>query len=226
MIPMRDDAALGRTDGWANLVNAVRVAAAGRIREVAIVFGSRILRGNRATKAGTFDLDGFASPNHSGLGYIGKDIAYVPDYRPPKFKTERVMIPDRWPTVGWVKSFPGLVPETLRPYLRQLEGCVLETFGSGSLPLEVINEFHTAEIPSVMCLPGNQGPKDAYYFDPGLRVEDRLVVSGRDMTREAAVTKLMWAVGVNREKEGAAQLLRESIAGEMEEEVRPYYGIA
>lgn len=225
MIPMRDDAAMGRTDGWANLVNAVRVAGAARIREVAIVFGNRILRGNRATKAGTFDLDGFASPNHSGLGYIGKDIAYAPEYRPPTFRTERIMIPDHWPTVGWVKSFPGLSPETIRSYLRQLEGCVLETFASGSLPLEIIDELHSAEIPSVMCLPGNQGPKDAFYFDPGLWVEDRLVASGRDMTREACVTKLMWALAVSRDKKAAVELLRQSVAGEMEEEIRPYYGI-
>lgn len=223
MIPMRDEAALGRADGWANLVNAVRVAASGRIPEVVIVFGSVILRGNRATKGLTFALDSFESPNCRPLGTIGKDISYDPGYTLPFAEQRTPAIPERWPRVGWVKSFPGQDSSTLGAYLRGIEGCVLETFGSGSLPLEIIDEIHKAAIPAVMCLPGNQGPLDAFYFDPSLWVEARLVVSGRDMTREASITKLLWAIGVSDDALETTRLLRANLAGEMHGEIRPYY---
>jgi L-asparaginase len=221
-IPMRDSASLGRSDGWANLLGAVRVAGERRIAEVAVVFGSRILRGNRTTKADIFGMDAFASPNYPALGRIGFDVAYSPNYAPPHLAHLPARIPVRWPQIAAVKVFPGLESNVLRALLASgVEGCVVEAYASGYLPPELLGVLTGSGLACAVCLPGNFGPLDAFYYEPTYWIEQGAIVSARDMTREAAITKLMWALGVTDSAQEALALLTTPVAGEMQGQMRP-----
>lgn len=215
-IPLRDEAAMGRSDSWSNLLNAVRVARAAKIHEVAVVFGSRVLRGNRTTKSNVFGLDAFSSPNYPELATVGIDIAYAPGYLPPRYSPRCGQIPERWPRVAAFKAFPGLEPRLMEAMLSSgLDGCVVEVFPSGSLPPELTAVLHAAGLPCLLCLPGSVGIGDTFRYEPGYWIEGNLLVSARDMTREAAIAKLVWSLGVARGDE-ALDLLRSDLAGEMQ----------
>jgi len=223
-IPMRDQAAHGRTDAWANLVSSVLVAGQARIREVAVVFGSRILRGNRATKIRVVELDAIESPNLRELGRIGKDVVYDPAYTPPRFALDGPSIPARWPRVLVVKAVPGLDPELVRAALAQgFDGCALETFSSGSIPPELLAVAERSGIPWLLCMPGYTGISDAFYYEPTYWLERGMIVSGRDMTREAAYCKLMWTLADGRDHEAAVALMKQDLAGEMQATARPVH---
>jgi L-asparaginase len=221
-IPMRDDASYGRTDGWANLVSSVVVASQGRVQEVVVVFGSRILRGNRATKGNVVELDAFESPNFRDLGRVGKEVVYHPAYTAPRFALDGRSIPKVWPRVLFVKAVPGLDQTWLTRALADgVDGCVLETFASGSVPPGVVHAVQRSDIPCLLCLPGATGAADAFYYEPLYWLEGGLIVSGRDMTREAAYCKLMWALADSRNRESVHALLKADLAGEMQTEALP-----
>jgi L-asparaginase len=223
-IPMRDEASNGRTDGWPNLVNAVVAAGDGRIREVAVVFGNAILRGNRVTKTSAVELDAYESPNARPLARIGKHVSYAPDYELPEFKLIAPSIPSHWPRIAFVKCVPGLDALWLKESLANgVDGCVLETFLSGSAPPQVMATAWESGIPWLLCLAGNTGISDAYYHESLYWFERGLLVSGRDITREAAYCKLMWALADSRDTGSAVALLKQNLAGEMQTSARPYH---
>ena len=220
-IPMRDEAADGRTDGWANLVSSVVVASQGRVQEVVVVFGSRILRGNRATKSNVVELDAFESPNFRHLGRVGKDVVYHPEYVAPHFALDGPSIPKVWSRVLFVKAVPGLDRDWLAAALANgVDGCVLETFASGSVPPEVITVVEQSELACLLCLPGATGAADAFYYEPAYWLERGMIVSGRDITREAAYCKLMWALADSRNRESVLALLNADVAGEMQADAK------
>ena len=224
-IAMRDSFALQRSDGWPNLVHAARVAQDGRIAEVSVVFGSRVLRGNRCTKSDAFSLDPFTSPNFPDLARIGIDIAYTPNYRLPHIALSTPAIPARWPRVISIKAFPGLEMATLRSVIQSgVEGCIVEAYSSGMLPPEMIELLSSSGLVCLLSLPASVGQADAFLYEPTYWFETDLMVSGRDMTKEAAITKLMWALAVSHDNLEAGATLKTALAGEMQAEMRPYFG--
>jgi L-asparaginase len=65
-----------RSDGRANLIDSLLIAAEGRAREVCIFFGGKLLRGNRATKYSADELIAFVSPNYPALAETGITVTY------------------------------------------------------------------------------------------------------------------------------------------------------
>jgi L-asparaginase/Glu-tRNA(Gln) amidotransferase subunit D len=222
-IAMRDPLAFQRSDGWANLVNAARVAHEGRIAEVSIVFGSRVLRGNRATKSEVFSLDAFRSPNYPDLARLGIGLAYAAGYQPPALALRQPSIPAHWPRVAAVKVFPGVDLAALRAVIDSgVDGLLVEAYSSGMLPPAVLDLLAASGRLCLLTVPAAVAQTNAFLTEPSYWLEKDLLVSGRDMTREAALTKLLWALAVEQNQADVVATLKTALAGEMQAEVRPY----
>ena len=195
-----------RTDGKENLITAVEIAAAkdaeGRalVPEVGIYFGGHLLRGNRTTKQSAEEFNAFESFNYPHLVDAGVNITY---------HRERILQPD------WTKPmtphfrldnnviifslFPGIREDLIRHIIHtpNLKAIVMRTFGSGNAPQSpwLLNALREGTrngkviVNISQCL---QGAVEMSRYDCGYHLQEAGVISGRDMTVESAVTKLMF----------------------------------
>jgi L-asparaginase len=217
-----------RTDGKENLITAIEIAAAREnglpvVPEVCIYFENRLMRGNRTIKYSAEHFNAFASPNLPPLAEAGLQIRYnrniirYPTVRRPldisgKFDTR----------VSILSLFPGIRRETVHSILHTagLRGVILETYGTGNAPtlgwfIEELRGFMEKGgivLNVTQCLAGSV-EMGLYETSSGLRSAG--VISGRDITKEAAVTKMMILLGSGLPAEKISALLARPLCGEM-----------
>lgn len=218
-----------RTDGRENLMTAVEIAAAkenGRaiVPEVCIYFQNRLFRANRTTKHSAEQLNAFRSDNYPALADVGVSIHYnTPYIRRPDGEGGPLQISPGLDTgVGIVKIFPGIRPGTLEAMLGipGMRGVVLETYGSGNAPTGdwfVRPVGRAVErgliVVNVTQCPGGSVSMDLY--ETGKSLQRAGVVSGRDITTESAVTKLMYLLGLGLSPDRIREEMNRSIRGEI-----------
>ena len=218
-----------RTDGKENIITAVQIAAARKngysvVPEVCIYFDSQLFRGNRTTKKDSAQFSAFASHNYPSLAKAGVDIVYNYDkINYPKNKgvlkintsiDDRVMI---------LKIFPGLNRRYFESVLQlpDLKGIVLESYGSGNMPTStwMINAIKRATKNGIILVNVSQCPGGKVvmgHYETSLELQKAGVVSGRDSTVEAAITKLMFLLGQNLTPEEIKYYLSNNLKGEIE----------
>jgi L-asparaginase len=195
-----------RTDGVANLVNSLlvagyRAADLPRIPEVVLVFADVILRGNRARKMSASSWRGFDSPNYPPLGHIGEHIRIDPMLLRPVPNVESQIFyarPGLSSAVIDIGLFPGLSAAQLEALfgLDGLQGVVLRTFGAGNGPstpefLDPVGRAVANRLTVVSVTQCPEGKVEAGLYENSSGLLERGVLSGIDMTPEAALTKLM-----------------------------------
>ncbi len=197
-----------RTDAKENLISSIEIAADQKngvpvVPEVAIYFESRLFRGNRTSKYNAEEFNAFQSYNFPPLAEIGVHIKYnlhlinkpSPD---SKFKVHSNLNTE----VAILKVFPGINKRTVQAVLNieGLKGLILETYGAGNAPCEYwfINELKRALKKGIVIVNITQcaeGSVEMGMYETSLELEKAGLVSGRDMTTEAAVTKMMYLLG-------------------------------
>jgi L-asparaginase len=211
-----------RTDARENLVGSLLVAAGGQLPEVTVCFGGLVMRGNRVTKVSSTGFAAFESPNFPPLVRLGVAIEPGPAApRPPAEGPLRVA--DLRPvSVAALRLFPGITPELVANVLRPpLSGLVLETYGAGNAPtrdpalLEALASAvgrGVVVVNTTQCLRGGVD-MDGYATGSALRRAG--VVSGADMTPEAALAKLIWLLGQGLEPARVRELAAQDLRGEL-----------
>ena len=199
-----------RTDGKENLITAVEIAAAkdeeghAMVPEVGIFFGGHLLRGNRTTKQSAEEFNAFESFNYPHLVDAGVNITY---------HRERILKPD--------------YAKPMTPHFRliihtpNLKAIVMRTFGSGNAPQSpwLLNALREGTrngkviVNISQCL---QGAVEMSRYDCGYHLQEAGVISGKDMTVESAVTKLMFLQShYPNDPDTVRHLMTQSIRGEM-----------
>lgn len=219
---------VARTDAKENFITALEIAADQThnrpvISEVCIYFNSVLLRGNRARKNESVQFNAFESENYPVLAEAGIKIEYnkpyLKNYEPNVTLKVHKTFDDN---VLILKLFPGVTEKVVRNVLeiKGLRGVVLETYGSGNAPtdewfLKLMKEFIDKGIIIFNVSQCNGGRVSQGRYQTSQFLQEIGVVSGADITTEAAITKLMFALGQSEDIQEVKKILMRSIAGEM-----------
>ena len=212
--PIEED----NTDARVNLEDSVRYAAYDESFGVSMVFDGRVIAGTRARKMRTKSYNAFDSINFPQLAVIqdGQIIQYIREVKPvgqPVFYeklNEKIFV---------FKLIPGMSPDVLMELKNHYDGFVIESYGVGGIPWEGSYSFdevlHTLEEEGKILMMATQvihEGSDMSVYQVGKVAKERYeVMETYDMTLEAAVTKLMWAMGQSSDKETIRRLFYTTI---------------
>ena len=216
-----------RSDAHENFVTALEIAserAAGVpvVSEVCIYFGNLLLRGNRSSKRQSIHFDAFESENYPVLGEAGVVIDYnMSAIRPYQHDSKLTFHNQLNTNVALLKLFPGISRRVVESILQtpDLEGVVLETFGSGNAPTDafLLDSLSDAIERGLVILNISQcsgGRVIQGHYQTSKSLENIGVVSGKDMTTEAAITKMMFLLGKETDYDQVRELLQKPLCGE------------
>lgn len=211
-----------RSDGQANLLNSLHIAANYPINEVTLFFNNQLMRGNRSTKSHADGFNAFTSPNMPPLLEAGINIRLGNGVKINQQPEGSFHVSDITPQpVGVITMYPGISHEVIRNTLLQpVNAMILLTFGVGNAPLnpQLLAQLKNASERGVLvvnltqCLAGKVN-MDGYAT--GCALADAGVISGFDMTPEAALAKLHYLLSKQLSYEQVKIEMQNVLRGEM-----------
>lgn len=217
-----------RTDGKENLITSIEIAATSEkegeplIQEVAVYFDYQLFRGNRSTKYSAENFEAFRSPNYEVLCTAGVNIKYnyVKLYRSKK--SELTLNKNFNSRVISIKLFPGINFSLYTEFFNRdkVDGILLETYGAGNAPS---SEIFKAQLSKFINEGGivlnitqcNSGSVEQGLYKTSSLFNELGVISGADMTSEAAITKLMLTLTDTHSDLSTKEILSSNMRGEL-----------
>lgn len=213
-----------RSDGQTNLLNSLYIAANYPIAEVGLFFNNKLFRGNRTTKAHADGFGAFASPNFPLLLEAGIQIR-VKAGEIAKHSEKKLGVACISPQpIGVVTLYPGITTDIIENILQQpVKALILLTYGVGNAPqnpalLKVLSDASQRGIILVNLTQCLQGKVNMSGYATGNALEAAGVISGSDMTTEAALTKLHYLLSQPLSSDEVRQAMQRSLVGELSED--------
>ncbi|MEM7455457.1 MAG: asparaginase [Planctomycetota bacterium] len=216
-----------RNDARENLKTAMMLAAGYHIPEVTLFFGEVLLRGCRATKSSATKLDAFESPNYPVLGSVETNIEiFNRRIRFPETADDKLTVHQIKPVeIATFRLFPGMSIDVLKNVLlRPLKALIIESYGVGNGPadnprfIEAIQSAVDDGIVIVNCTQCGHGCVAQTSYATGTALSDAGVVSGRDMTVEAAIAKLYYLFSRDLSVSEIRNSVPQDLVGELTEQ--------
>ena len=210
---------LAITDARSNLMDSLRFASHDRAHGISIGFGGKVIAGTRAKKEFSKSYNAFSSINYPDIASIHdqKIIFYIDDK--DQSTKPLVFYHEMNQKIFLLKLIPGIDGKVLDALFPAYDGLIIESFGVGGLPhyenddfMEAIGHWIEAGKPVCMATQVTHEGSDMEVYQVGKIIKERFpVLESYDMTLEASVTKMMWALGQTRDMEKFKELFYTTI---------------
>ncbi|MCF0055910.1 asparaginase [Dyadobacter sp. CY356] len=220
---------VARSDARENFITALELAASTKddgtpvLSEVCIYFNSHLLRGNRSKKQESSDFNAFHSENYPLLANAGVRIDWNFPFLNLYAPNRKLKIQTGLDThVAFLKLFPGINKQVVKSILgiEGIKGIVMETYGAGNAPTDpwFLEEIQKTIERGVIIFNVSQcdgGRVSQGHYQTSKFLKQVGVVSGSDITAEAAITKMMYVFGKESDTMKCVEMLAKPLRGEM-----------
>ncbi|TYC11402.1 asparaginase [Bizionia gelidisalsuginis] len=199
-----------RTDAKENLITSIQVAALKHynkpvIKEVCLYFEYKLYRANRTTKINAEHFEAFASLNYPDLAESGVHLKVNQEYLfKPNARKDLIVHKKLDSNIALIKLFPGISEVLLRSIFDTpgLKGVVLETYGAGNCSTEdwfvsLLRDAVNKGIHIINVTQCSGGSVMMGQYETSEKLKRIGLISGKDITTEAAICKLMYLLGQN-----------------------------